>query len=273
MMPPSEEAIALFLSQTSSTRNRALLYIGITDGNVADAVALFNCKPDESFRAVLSRPAAQFRRPLANGANGYEDKHGVIHLETFTDNESEDEIEVLGALTRGQSEVSDYGENLHWTKDDRWSKIHQPKIIRTERPPLGAAETRHCRASGTMRRSNLAGKIAVEFTKKGRKKNRRAADRDSTFEPEEIDQTSQGALPKLRNRSHRGKYARELGVPGFRPNGWEDDTSPISARTRTSLKQFGRFPKRNQSSRARPRNNLPPTSSPKKRATGMYSLR
>ncbi|MCJ1349107.1 hypothetical protein MMC31_007343 [Peltigera leucophlebia] len=55
-MVPSERAIALFLSQTSSTRNRALLYIGITDGNVDDAVALFNSKPDETFRAAISRP-------------------------------------------------------------------------------------------------------------------------------------------------------------------------------------------------------------------------
>ena len=282
-MPPSERAIALFLSRTSSTRNRALLYLGITDGNADNAVALFNSRTDESFRAALLRPAAQFRRPLANGAKGYEDKDGVIHLETFTDNESEDEVEVVGALTGGyeQSEVRDYGENVHWDRDNKWSKIHEPKFTRPtiERPPPGAPTSGHGKASGIMRRSILGGKYPVESTKKGEKKNRRAADRDSTFEPEEtsppFNQTSQtggGKPPQLRNRGHRGRYARELGVPGFRSLGEADSTKPISARTRTSLKKVGRLPKTIQSSCVRPRKNLPAYSSPKKRVTGMYSL-
>lgn len=71
MMTLSEKTIALFRSRSSSTRNRALLYVGITDGNHYNAVALVNYKPNESFRAALSRPATQFRRSLAIGAKGY----------------------------------------------------------------------------------------------------------------------------------------------------------------------------------------------------------
>ncbi|MCJ1346899.1 hypothetical protein MMC31_005119 [Peltigera leucophlebia] len=270
MMVPSERAIALFLSQTSSTRNRALLYIGITDGNVDDAVALFNSKPDETFRAAISRPVAQFRRPLANGAKGYEDKYGVIHLETSTDDESEGGNEVVGALTGGyeQSEVRNSGENVHWGRDNRLSQIHEPKITRPtiEHPPPGAPTSGQSKSSGTMRHS-----MSV-ITKNGGMKNRRAADRDSSFEPEnspsfnQTHRTDRGGFPQL---GHRGRYARELGIPRFGSIRGADSTKPISARTRTSIKKVGRLPKTDQSFRIRPRKNL---RSAKKQGTGIYSL-
>ncbi|MCJ1349106.1 hypothetical protein MMC31_007342, partial [Peltigera leucophlebia] len=171
-------------------------------------------------------PAAQFRRPLAHGAKGYEDKYGVIHLETSTDDESE---------------VRNSGENVHWGSDNRLSKIHEPKITRPtiEHPPPGAPTSGHSKTSGTMRHP-----MSVS-TKKGGMKNRRAADRDSTFEPENS--------PAF-NQTHR--TARELGIPRFGSIRGADSTKPISARTRTSLKKVGRLPKTNQSSRVRPRKNL-----------------
>ena len=114
MISPSERAIAVFLSKTFSTRNRAILYLGITDGNVDDAVALFKSKPDESFRAALSRSAVQFRRPLAKEAEGYEDKYGVIHLETSTEDGNDEEAEAGCTLTGGnkQSKIRENGENI-----------------------------------------------------------------------------------------------------------------------------------------------------------------
>lgn len=39
---------------TSSIRNSALLYVGITDGNVDDAFVPFNCKLDHSFRGAFA---------------------------------------------------------------------------------------------------------------------------------------------------------------------------------------------------------------------------
>lgn len=221
MMPPSERSIALFLSRTSSTRNRALLYLGITDGNLDDAVALFNCKPDESFRAALSRSAAPFRRPLANGAKGYEDKYGVIHLQKNTDDEHEKEVELVGAskCAFDQGGFQEYGENPRWGRDVR-KTIHEPKVIR---PTIKRS------ASGGSRRSVI-------------------------YEHEE--------------RGHRGRYARELGVPGFRPLRGEGDTKPISARTRTSLKQAARLSKLGQGSCLR--TTMPRARSPKKRVLGMH---
>lgn len=56
---------------------------------------LVNCKPDERFRLAFSWPSTQFRLPLAKRAKGYEGRLEVIHLETFTENESEDELEVV----------------------------------------------------------------------------------------------------------------------------------------------------------------------------------
>lgn len=112
MKPPSDRAIALFLSKVSSNRNRAILYLGITDSNVDDAVALFNSKPDASFLAAFSRSAVQFRRPLANGAEGYEDKYGVIHLETLTEDENDEEAEIVGGFTGGNEQIrmKEFGE-------------------------------------------------------------------------------------------------------------------------------------------------------------------
>lgn len=76
---------------------------------------LVNCKPDESFRLAFSWPSTQFRLPLAKRAKRYEERYEVIHLETFTENESEDELEVVGALTGGYKygEIRKYGKNVH----------------------------------------------------------------------------------------------------------------------------------------------------------------
>lgn len=218
IMSPSERAIALFLSQTSSTRNRAILYLTITDGNADEAVALFNSKPNESFRAALSRPAAQFRRPLANDAKGYEDKDGLIHLETSSDGEAEDE---------------------------------------------DAAE----------------GKIVVKATTKVGRRNRGEADRDSTYEPEEIitsldhlSRTGRDELPRLRNRGHRGRYAMELRAPRVKSLAGTDNAKSISARKLKSLKRVERLTPNSQGPRLRPRNNLPTYGSPKRRVVGEYSL-
>lgn len=260
MMSPSERAIALFLSRTSSNHNRAILYLGITDGNVDDAVALFNSKPDESFRVALSRSAIEFRRPLVNAAKGYEDKYGVIHLETSTEDEDDEEVKVFG---------KEYGQNM----------ICEGKGIHliTGHPPPRAAISEYGEVSEIINRSSPGGKIPIESTKQRGSKNRRALlHRDSTFEPEKNSASLHQASPtnhdKLPRRRHRGRYARELKRLGFRALGTADDRNPISARTRgsASFKRVGSLPKNGQ--RSRPRNNLPPNNSPKTRVTGICSL-
>lgn len=84
---------------------------------------------------------------------------------TFTDDESENEVEVGVVLTGGyeHGELRGYGENIYWDRDDRWSKIDEPKIDRPtiEYPSPRAPTSGHCKASGTMRRSILGGKYPV----------------------------------------------------------------------------------------------------------------
>lgn len=294
MMPPSDSAIDLFLSKVSSNRNRAILYLGITDSNVDHAVALFNSKPDASFRAAISRSAVQFRRPLANGAKGYEDKYGVIHLETSTEDEYDEDVEILGGLTSGNEQIRmrECGESIPYATRGAL-KICETKFIytTTEHPPIRAATSGHEEAPGTMSRSYLGGQITVKSTEERAKTNRRASNRDSTFEPEEnsgpLDQmspTGHGRLPQLRHRGrfaisttvhkrlpqhrHRGIFAREEKIldKAFET---ADDEKPISARTRRST--LARLPKKKQCSR--PRSSLPTYKrSPRKRATGMCSL-
>lgn len=278
MVPPSERDIALFLSQTSSTRNRALLYLGITNGNVDDAVSIFNRKPDESFRAAFLRPAGQFRRPLANGATGYEDKDGVLHLETFTEDESDDEVEGIGELTGEykQGDVRDCSKNFHWGRADRWSKIYEPIINcpPTKHPLPRARASENGKELGTIRRSISGSKFPVDSTKIGEKKACRAAYPDSTSEPEELSppfsqasHTGRDKFPQI--STHRCTYARELGVPGFEGAG---NTNPISAHTRTSLRKAGRLPKIKQSSCVQPRKKLSTHGSRNKGVIGICSL-
>lgn len=46
--------IHVFPPGTPSFRNSALLYVGITDGNVNDIFVPFNCKLDDSFRGAFA---------------------------------------------------------------------------------------------------------------------------------------------------------------------------------------------------------------------------
>lgn len=86
-------------------------------------------------------------------------------LYTFTDNESEDEVEVGVALRGGHEhgEVRGYGENVYSGRDDRWSKIDGPKIDRLtiDYPSPGAPTSGNGKASGTMRHSILGDKSPV----------------------------------------------------------------------------------------------------------------
>ena len=242
MLPPSEAAIARFLSETSSTRDRALLYLTITDGNADRAVAIFKRKPYEGVRTVHSRPASQFRRHLANDPIGYEDEDGVIHLETSTDDEGDDEGDDDGD-DEGDDDGDDEGDDEGNDKGD----------------------------------DEAEDKIVVKATKKAGRRKRGAADRDATYEPEEIrtrsdklSRTRRGKLPSLRNRSHRSRHARNLGAPGFKSLGVADNGKSISSRKPKSLTRVERLPSKIQDPRLRPRNKLITYGSPKKRVAREY---
>ena len=276
-MPPSDRAIALFLSRVSSNRNRAILYLGITDSNVDDAVALFNSKPDASIRAAISRSTIQFRRPLANGAKGYEDKYGVIHIETSAEDEVDEDVEIFGGLTIGNEQIKmrELGENIPYTTR-KALKLCEPKLTNplTEQHPLRAATTEHGEAPGTTNRSSQGGQIAIKSTeKRAPKKNRRASNRDPTYEPEEsnglFDQMSPIGHKRLAQRRDRGRFARKEKLSAYNEPRSVDDGKPISARTRRNT--VARRPNKKQYSRLR--TSLPAYKhSPKKRVTGICSL-
>lgn len=268
-MLPSERAIALFLSKVSSNRNRAILYLGITDSNVDDAVKVYNSKPDASFREAISRSAVQFHRPLANGAKGYEDKYGVIHLETSAEDGNDEEVEIFDGLAGGYEQIRmrEYGENIPYAKRGAL-KICEPKFIYpiTEHHPLRAATSENEEAPGTMSRSYLGGQIAIKSTQKRANKNRRASHRDPTFEPEEnsdpFDQMGPTGHKRLPRHRHRGRFARKEKRLDFKALGTADDGKPTSARTRRST--VARLAKKKQCSR--------PRRSTRKRITGICSI-
>lgn len=124
-----------------------------------------------------------------------------------------------------------------------------------------------------MSRSYLGGQIAIKSAEKRAKKNRRASNRDPTFEPEETsdpsDQTSPKGQKRLPRHRHRGRFPRKEKLPDYKALGTADDGKPISARTRRST--IARLTKKNQ--RPRLRSSLPTYKrSPRKRVTGICSL-
>lgn len=126
---------------------------------MANAVALFNSQSDERYREALP-PAAQFRRPLENGAVGYEDKYGVIHLDFSTDDESGDVVEVGSAADDNeQNVVRGYGKNFRWGTEGALNSRERKAVPQiTEHPRQRAALFQHEKVPGTTGRSRLGAK-------------------------------------------------------------------------------------------------------------------
>lgn len=232
---------------------------------MASAVAFFNSQSDERFRLC---------RPLANGAVGYEDKYGVIHLDFSTDDEIDDEVEVVGSAAddNEQNGVRDYGENVRWGTKGALN-IREEKVVPliTEHPRQRAALFQHEEVPEAPSRSRLDAKIALNSTEKRGSKNRQASDRDS---PEEysaplnlMTRTDHDELLQRLHRDHRGKYSKGLKIHGLKKLGAADQEETHKSK---SFKRATRILKTNQDSR--PRNTLPTYSSPSKRIIGLYSL-
>lgn len=264
-MPSSERAFTTFPLGTTTNHNSAILYLGKTDRNVANAVALLDSQLDERFR---------LRRPLANGAVGYEDKYGVIHLDFSTDDEIDDEVEVVGSAANDneQNGVRDYGENVRWGTKGALN-IQEQKVVPliTEHPRQKAALFQHEEVPAATSLSRIDAKIALNSTENRASKNRQASDQDS---PEEysaplnlMTRIDHDKLLQRLHRDERGKYAKGLNIHGLKKLGAADQEE---TRKSKSFKRVTRILKTNQDSR--PRNTLPTYSSPSKRIIGMYSL-
>lgn len=264
-MPPPEWAITTLPLGTTTNHNSASLYLGKTDRNVANAVALLNSQSDERFR---------LRRPLANGSVGYEDKYGVIHLDFSTDDEIDDEVEVVGSAAndKEQNGLREYGESVRWGIKGALN-IQEQKVVPliTEHPRQRAALFQHEEVPEATSRSSLDAKIALNSTGKRASKNRQASDRDS---PEEysaplnlMTRTDHDEVLQRLHRDHRGKHAKGLKTHELKKLGAADQEE---TRKSKSFESFTRILKTGQDSR--PGNTLPTYSSPSKRIIGMYSL-
>lgn len=89
----AEEAVAQFLSFTSSTPDQAIQYLRLTDGDIQQAIDLFyaNDGNDLSGSAQAPPPISPPQAPIAGrNQHGYEDSHGIVHLDSdseFSDDE------------------------------------------------------------------------------------------------------------------------------------------------------------------------------------------
>lgn len=112
---------------------------------------------------TLSESAFKSRRSLANGAIGYEDTYGVIHLDRSTDDENDDEVEVIGCAVddHEQNWMRGYGESIHCRTEGALN-VRELKVVSpiTEHPRQRASPLQHEEIPGSTSRSRLDSTIA-----------------------------------------------------------------------------------------------------------------
>lgn len=88
----AEEAVAQFVSFTSSTPDQANQYLQLTDGDIQQAIDLFYANDGNDLSSSAHAPPIsppQARLP-GRDQRGYEDSHGIVHLDSdseFSDDE------------------------------------------------------------------------------------------------------------------------------------------------------------------------------------------
>lgn len=105
----NDEAVAQFVSFTSSTAERAQQYLQLTDGNVQQAINIFFTN-DGNDLSGSSTSAQQHdsQQPLSppresrpsNRGQGYEDEDGVVHIDSDTENPEDDSPRVTRYRTQ-----------------------------------------------------------------------------------------------------------------------------------------------------------------------------
>lgn len=105
-----DEAVAQFVSFTSSTAERAHQYLQLTDGNVQQAINIFftNDGNDPSGSSPSTqRPIPQPRPVLptetrpSNREQGYEDEDGIVHIDSDVEYPEDDTARVIRHQTQG----------------------------------------------------------------------------------------------------------------------------------------------------------------------------
>lgn len=104
-----DEAVAQFVSFTSSTPDRAVQYLRLTDGDVQQAIDLFfvNDGNDPSGSTSSAQPSSSQPQPLPSPRTrpprhhrGYEDEHGIVHLDSDPEDSDDSKPEITGSSSR-----------------------------------------------------------------------------------------------------------------------------------------------------------------------------
>lgn len=127
-----DEAVAQFVSFTSSTPDRAAQYLRLTDGDVQQAIDLFFVNdgndPSGSSSSTHPQPAPTPSR-VRTGESGsrpvYEDDRGVVHIDSDPDYSDDDKPEIMGSSSKHVA-----------GPDGPRSAIHTPSSMT---PPTGQA--------------------------------------------------------------------------------------------------------------------------------------
>lgn len=88
----AEEAVAQFVSFTSSTPDQAIQYLRLTDGDIQQAIDLFYANDGNDLSSSAQAPpiSPSQAQPPGRSQRGYEDSHGIVHLDSdseFSDDE------------------------------------------------------------------------------------------------------------------------------------------------------------------------------------------
>lgn len=102
-----EEAVAQFVSFTSSTPDQAIQYLRLTDGDIQQAVDLFYANDGNDLSSSAQAPpiSPPQTRPPGRSQRGYEDSHGIVHLDSDSDF-SDDEKPEAASRNRSGPAVS-----------------------------------------------------------------------------------------------------------------------------------------------------------------------
>lgn len=94
-----DDAVGDFCAITGATPQVARHFLNLSDGNPSQAIQLFFDSPElasavnEESQQLPPAPAATSRPPARSTSGGHEDEHGVVHLDSDTDDNIMDETD------------------------------------------------------------------------------------------------------------------------------------------------------------------------------------
>lgn len=98
-----EDATAQFVSFTSSTPDQAIQYLRLTDGDIQQAIDLFYANDGNDLSSSAQAPpiSSPLTRPPGRSQHGYEDSHGIVHLDSDSEFSDDEKAEATGVNRSG----------------------------------------------------------------------------------------------------------------------------------------------------------------------------